>query len=343
MSTPQKNSRLTATPKHPTSPLVRTPKHSKQRTNITPIKKGQQSSKQSDRSQDLYKRICQGLLDNTRTPPKNKVLTPTKFFKNRAAVPKHVNAVKNVFLYFCDEPVEYIKDLERVNKKSRARSKRSQTAAVEMVMPFYNIKTVNGAQEHIEIAADIVEEIFEKSSLVKDKRRRSLRNSVPVKSPKPNIDILSSSKSYKRVENARESSDNKPQIYSFVDEADDLIEDVETSSKKVVKMKVQKPIADSSRKRKGTPQGSQPSKKSKTFVYNNPDSSDEDDDIFISTVKPILSEEEKREMKEILGSSDETEKLLGDEDEDYVVEGNKKQIDVDVSVQKRLNLKRFSR
>merc|ERR1712202_111216 len=100
-------------------------------------------------------------------------------------------------------------------------------------------------------------------------------------------------------------------------------------------------------KRKRTPQGRKPSKKMKTFVYNNPDSSDEDDDIFISTVKPILSEEEKREMKEILGSSDETEKLLVDEDacstaedEDYVVEGNTKQIDV--GVQKRLSLKRFS-
>jgi len=218
MSTPQKNSRLAATPKQPSSPLVRTPKHSKQKTtNVTPSKKGQQSSKQSDRSQDLYKRICQGLLDNSRTPPKNKVLTPTKFFKSRAAAPK------------------------------------------------------------------------------------------------------------------------PSQIYSFVEDPEDIIEDMETSTKKVVKVKVQKPIADSSRKRKRTPQGRKPSKKMKTIVYNNPDSSDEDDDIFISTVKPILSEEEEREMKEILGSSDETEKLLEDEDacctaeDEYdVVEGNKKQIDVGV-------------
>jgi len=215
MSTPQKNSRLAATPKQPSSPLVRTPKHSKQKTtNVTPCKKGQQSSKQSNRSQDLYKRICQGLLENSRTPPKNKVLTPTKFFKSRAP--------------------------------------------------------------------------------------------------------------------AR-------QIYSFVEDPEDIIEDVQTSTKKVVKIKVQKAVVDSSKKRKRTSQGSKPSKKRKTFVYNNPDSSDEDDEIFISTVKPILSEEEEREMKEILGSSDETEKLLGDEaacstaeDEDDVVEGNKKQIDVSV-------------
>eukprot|EP00092_Neocalanus_flemingeri_P025604 GFUD01027759.1.p1 GENE.GFUD01027759.1~~GFUD01027759.1.p1 ORF type:complete len:344 (-),score=99.86 GFUD01027759.1:75-1106(-) len=325
MATPKKSSHLTA------SPLVRSPRHNQPRTSLlTPdSKRGKQSSKPCDRSQDLYKRICQGLLDNTRTPPKNKVLTPTKFFKSRAAAPTHV--VRDVFIYFCDEPVEYIKDLKRLEMqkcRGRSRSRKSRSAAVEMVMPLYNIKTVDGAQEHIEIVADIVEEVFEQSTIMKVKERRSQRNATPAKTPKRTKNLVIRSEYRQKVE---KSSDNKPQIYSFVEDPDNVIEDEETSAKKSIKVKVKKVATAGPSKRKGTLQAnSRPSKKRKTFVYNNLDSSDEDDNIFISTVKPIISEEEKREMKQILGNA-ETEKLLGDEstsgtvDEDGVVEGEQKQ------------------
>ena len=40
------------------------------------------------------------------------------------------------------------------------------------------------------------------------------------------------------------------------------------------------------------------------MVYNEADSSDEEDAMFISTIKPILSEEENEEMQKILGKSD---------------------------------------
>merc|ERR1719233_1878191 len=56
-----------------------------------------------------------------------------------------------------------------------------------------------------------------------------------------------------------------------------------------------------SRKRKCSTQESQPSKKRNIVIYNSADSSDDDDAMFISTMKPILSEDDKKEMDEVLG------------------------------------------
>ena len=55
------------------------------------------------------------------------------------------------------------------------------------------------------------------------------------------------------------------------------------------------------RKRKGSPQEIQPFMKRNKVVYNRADSSDDDDAMFISTLKPILSEDDKKEMNEVLG------------------------------------------
>ena len=171
MTTPKKRldatiaslaARVDVSPKHPrpSSPLVRTPKHSKTKTSVvTPNSKRVLAC---DRSQDLYKRICKGLIDLSRTPLNKKVLTPSKFFKSRTtAAPK--NAVKRVPFYFCDAPVEYIKDVENMNKVG-GRNRKRPSVAVEVVIPLDNIKTGVGAQDYVEVMTDIVEKIFDEAT-----------------------------------------------------------------------------------------------------------------------------------------------------------------------------------
>ena len=171
MTTPKKRldaaiaslaARVDVSPKHPrpSSPLVRTPKHSKTKTSVvTPNSKRVLAC---DRSQDLYKRICKGLIDLSRTPLNKKVLTPSKFFKSRTtAAPK--NTVKRVPFYFCDAPVEYIKDVENMNKVG-GRNRKRPSVAVEVVIPLDNIKTGVGAQDYVEVMTDIVEKIFDEAT-----------------------------------------------------------------------------------------------------------------------------------------------------------------------------------
>merc|ERR1712098_683924 len=67
-----------------------------------------------------------------------------------------------------------------------------------------------------------------------------------------------------------------------------------------------------SRKRKGSPLDNLPSKKRNDVVFNSVDSSDEDDAMFISTKKPILSEDDKKEMEQVLGVYDAGNKLVSE-------------------------------
>merc|ERR1712179_149985 len=56
-----------------------------------------------------------------------------------------------------------------------------------------------------------------------------------------------------------------------------------------------------SRKRKSSTQESQPSKKRNIVIDSSADSSNDDDAMFISTMKPFLSEDDKKEIDEVLG------------------------------------------
>ena len=47
-------------------------------------------------------------------------------------------------------------------------------------------------------------------------------------------------------------------------------------------------------------------------VYNRADSSDDDDAMFISTLKPILSEDDKKEMDKVLGLCDASDKSVSE-------------------------------
>jgi len=304
------------------SPLVKTPKRDKLTTGkVTPGKKGKQSPAPCDRSQDLYKRICQGLLESTRTPPKSKILTPTKFFKSRVVATPSSDNTRRVFLSFFDEPVEYITDLEMF-ETLRGRSRRS--AVVEMVMPLYNIQTTEDSQDDIEVVADIVHEIFDLATLARS--RRSGRKIIPTVnkanrevsgiSPRPS----KKSKKYKQV------IASDPEAYSFVKKGQGVSG---KGSAQCGTFATAGPV-----KRRGAPLDSNPLKKLKLHVYNNPDSSDEEDEIFVSTVKPIISEEEKREMLKILGNADETEKLLGDETAKCIVTNNHIEVNVDKKLSK---------
>merc|ERR1719233_2757960 len=67
-----------------------------------------------------------------------------------------------------------------------------------------------------------------------------------------------------------------------------------------------------SRKRKGSTQESQPSKKRNIVIYNSADSSDDEDAMFISTMKPILSEDDKKEMDEVLGGCNASDRSLNE-------------------------------
>lgn len=70
-----------------------------------------------------------------------------------------VRARKTVPLYLVMNQSS-IKDVENMNKTG-GRSRRRHSVAVETVMPLYNIKTGGDAYEHVEIVADVVNEIFD--------------------------------------------------------------------------------------------------------------------------------------------------------------------------------------
>jgi len=296
MSTPKKRldatiaslaARVDVSPNHPrpSSPLVRTPKHSKLKTSVVTPSPSRKKAQPCDRSNDLYNRICKGLIDSTRTTPKHKNLTPSKFFKSRSSVPAPKNLGKTVPLYFCDEPVEYIKDVGSMNKAG-GRTRRRHSVAVETVMPFYNIKTGGDAHEHVEIVADVVNEIFDDSTKGKTKKQktREVKKGKFQKGAPPQSST-----------SALKSREYEPPIYSFEGTVEENTE---------VKNSVINPLAAVGMKRKGSSQDSEPSKRRKTIVYNNADSSDEEDAMFISTIKPILSEEDNEEMQKILGKPD---------------------------------------
>ena len=254
-----------------------------------------------DRSKDLYNRICKGLIDSTRTPPKNKNLTPTKFFKSRSAAataPAHENLRKRVALYFCDEPVEYIKDVENMNKVG-GRTRKRRSVAVEMVMPLYNIKTGVDAHEHVEMVADVVDEIFDESTKGKTKKQKSRK----VKTGKTQKVVDQGAPIQQPSTSSSKSDEYEPPVYSFEGNNEENT-DFNKTAPKSLKYSVIKAPAAVSMKRKGSPQKTEPSKKRKAVVYNEADSSDEEDAMFISTIKPILSEEENEEMQKILGKSD---------------------------------------
>lgn len=302
MTTPKKRldatiaslaARVDVSPKHPTPsrPLVRTPKHSKTSV-VTPNSK---RALACDRSQDLYKRICKSLIDSSRTPPNKKVLTPSKFFKSRtAATPK--NSVKRVPFYFCDAPVEYIKDVENMNKVG-GRNRKRPSVAVDVVIPLDNIKTGVGAQDYVEVMTDIVEEIFDEVIKGNDKSHK-VRTVINKKIDDHGVLNKPSTRSSKSCEY------EEPPIYSF-ERNDEETTEINTIAKTVLKKSesVIKVPAAGTMKRKGSMLETHPSKKRKPVVYNDADSSDEDDAMFISTVKPILSDEEKKEMQKILGKS----------------------------------------
>jgi len=303
MSTPKKRldatiaslaARVDVSPKHPrpSSPLVRTPKQTKTKTSVvTPNSK---RALPCGRSQDLYKRICKDVIDSSRTPP-NKVLTPSKFFKSRTTAASK-NSVKRVSLYFSDDPVEYIKDVENMNKVG-GRNRKRPSVAVEVVMPLYNIKTGDGDHKYVEVVADIVEEVFDEATKGKAKSYK-IRTAKNKKIYDHGVLIKPSTSSFKLSEY------EEPPIYSF-ERNDEETTEIITIAKEVIKESESVIIfpAAGTMKRKGSMLETQPSKKRKPVVYNDADSSDEEDAMFISTVKPILSDEEKKEMQKILGKS----------------------------------------
>ena len=284
MATPKKRldatiesltARVDASPKHAkasTNPLVLTPKHSKPKASaVTPTTS--KKVQPYDRSQDLYKRICKGFIDSTRTPPKNKSFTPSKFFKSRtpAAVAPNL-LLKCITISCCDEPIDYIRDIDNL-KKVGEKTKKKRIDKVETVMPLYNIKAGVDAHEHVEIVADVVEEIFDEATQVKSMKT--------IRSKKISRECFGG-----------------------------VVGGVPSSAR-----------ASRSLKRKGSPLGVEASKKRRNIVYNSADSSGDEDTMFISTVKPILSEDEKKEMHEILGKSYDLDKLAGvDTDNDAAKE-----------------------
>jgi len=284
----------------PSSPLVRTPKHSKLKTSVATPSPNRKKAQPCDRSKDLYNRICKGLIDSTRTTPKNKNSTPTKFFKSRSAaatVPAPKNLRKTVPLYFCAEPVEYITDVENINKVG-GRTRKRRSVAVEMVMPLYNIKTGVDAHEHVEIVADVVDEIFDESTKGKTKKQKSRLVKVQ-KAVNPCVSIQPSSSTYK-------SEEYEPPIYSFEGSVEENTEFNKTAPESLKYSVIKTPAVVSLKRKASTQEETEPSKRRKTVVYNNADSSDEEDAMFISTIKPILSEEENEEMQKILGKTDDT-------------------------------------
>jgi len=323
MNSPRKKIRLddkeleSQTKSDSRSPLVKRPKLNKLKITakeMSPSDKKSCSSKSYDRSQDLYRKICQGLINSSRTPPKANSQTTSKFFKSRTPsrasnLPPRTRAVgkKTVTLYFSNEPVEYIKDLEKVKTVKRGKKKRD-SEVLEIVMPLYNIRAADEAPEYLETVSNIVEEIFETSiNMILKKRKYPIVNKNKI--------ILKSIKRPRKAGdiNRSTSCSSKPLAISFGDNMED-IKDMETMQKDNIAFNVTKENSKSDkRKRKSSVNLNKPSKKRKTIVYNNHDSSDDDDEIFLSTCKPILSEEEKQEMEQILGKSNETEKLLGDD------------------------------
>jgi len=283
----------------PSSPLVRTPKHSKLKTSVATPSPNRKKAQPCDRSKDLYNRICKGLIDSTRTTPKNKNSTPTKFFKSRSAaatVPAPKNLRKTVPLYFCAEPVEYITDVENINKVG-GRTRKRRSVAVEMVMPLYNIKTGVDAYEHVEIVADVVAEIFDESTKGKTKKQKSRLVKVQ-KAVNPFAPAQPSSSTYK--------SEEYEPIYSFEGSVEENAEFNKTAPESLKYSVIKTPAVVSLKRKASTQEETEPSKRRKTVVYNNADSSDEEDAMFISTIKPILSEEENEEMQKILGKTDDT-------------------------------------
>jgi len=303
MSTPKKRldatiaslaARVDVSPCHPRpgSPLVRTPKQSKLKTCVVTPSPKRKRVQPCDRSKDLYNRICKGLIDSTRTPPKN-ILTPTKFFKSRSValtpVPAPKNLVNTVSLYFCAEPVEYITDVENMNKVG-GRTRKRGSVAVEMVMPLCNIKTGGDAHEHVEIVADVDELTKGETKTLKSPEVETVKFHKVVETSTPSTSSL-------------KSEESEPPIYSFEGNNEENSEFNDMTSESFMYSVIKTPAAVSI-KRKGSTKETEPSKRRKTVVYNDADSSDEEDAMFISTIKPILSEEDNEEMLKILGKAD---------------------------------------
>ena len=231
-----------------------------------------------EKGQDLYNRICKGLINSSRTPSKNnnKVVTPSKFFKSREHAAVDYVVIKRVSLSICDEPQDYIKDVEHF------KSGKSKRKGFVTVMPLYNIETGIDGEHNVKIVADIVQEMVEKSinglSLIKKR--------FPLKS-----DIKTRNKA-KTV--LGEGSRNDSSSLENVKEVNSVIR------------------TSRSRKRKGSPQEIQPFMKRNKVIYNRADSSDDDDAMFISTLKPILSEDDKKEMDEVLGLCDASDKSISE-------------------------------
>jgi len=276
------------------SPRTTPSKHSKISTG-TPTRT-KDKVQPCEKGQDLYNRICKGLIDSSRTPSKNnnKVVTPSKFFKSRTPA-AHGQVIKRVSVSICDEPQDYITDVENMK---RGRSKRTRLVRVETVMPLYNIETGIDGQDDVEIVADIVEELVEKITsglLVTEKR--SSRKTI----------IRSKNKAKRDVQEGWKDDFSSLQM-------EDNEEDEQMPRPR-------------SRKRKGSTQESQPSKKRNIVVYNSADSSDDDDAMFISTMKPILSEDDKKEMDEVLGVCNASDKPINETEYDVskeIIDGKKR-------------------
>merc|ERR1712025_685935 len=166
-------------------------------------------------------------------------------------------------------------DIENL-KKVGGKLKSNCLGTVETVMPLYSIKSGSEIQDHVEIVTDLVDEVFEKSTLGKSSGIR--------------MNILDKTAIRQKVNaNASKQDDSK------------LSKDVFSSL-----LKGKKPVmhVGKSRERKGSPLDVLPSKKRNDVVFNSVDSSDEDDAMFISTKKPILSEDDKKEMDQVLGVND---------------------------------------
>jgi len=226
-----------------------------------------------DKGQNIYNRICKDLINSTRTPTKEKAPTPSKFFKSRTTiVATELILTKSVSLSICNEPQEYITDVVKVNKFGRKYKK--NIVLVKTVMPLYNIQVGIDAQEHIEIVADLVEEVIESASRYVTTGRKMESYSE---------------RTVMRDKAKAGGSESAADLFH-------LLEDGKKSS-------------GGMRKRKGSLQKVQSSSKRSKIIYNNADSSDDDDAMFISTSKPIISADDKKEMNEILGVSDDQEMI----------------------------------
>jgi len=237
---------------------TRTPKQSKLR-NLQCVK-----------SQDLYKRICAGLLVSSRTPPKNNKLTPSRFFKSRMiGVSKKKLKIQLVFV---EQPECYILDIcKELIRTPRSKNKLKERG--DSSSPSLHSMKLRGCSEIFKLANGIIEEVVSEIT----------------------GQSISSQHQNKRL---RRRWVGKGSDDSSMEQKSIQISLVSSSTGNNNK------ILDGSRGKRKNPfkqeeNQTRPPKRSRPFKYNKADSSDEEESVLISS-NPILSDDEQEEMDKVL-------------------------------------------